>query len=83
MAPVAGKPQPNAGDELDAGITLCGRERGRGHTVPGIPELGAELAARSKFDRTFFREALTAVRWQFPVGVHVEEVHFLSKDTIL
>ena len=42
----------------DAGLTLCGREAGRGHEVPGIPELGAELADRSKFDSVFFRDAL-------------------------
>jgi hypothetical protein len=67
----------------DAGLTLCGREAGRGHEVPGIPELAAELADRSKFDRVFFRDALLKVRWQFPIGVRVDRIHFLSKDAIL
>ena len=84
MAPLAGKPQPNAAMNWDAGITLCGRE-GENIRPYGSGDSGTRcgIGRSVKFDRTFFREALTAVRWQFPVGVHVEEIHFLSKDTIL
>jgi len=67
----------------DAGITLIGREKGRGREVPGLADLGATLAEKASFDAGFFRTALSSVRWQFPPGVILHRVQLLSKDAAL
>jgi hypothetical protein len=64
----------------DVGLVLVGHERGDGKQIPGIAELGRELAERARLpiapkSRVFAE--LRNMRWQMPRGCTVEEVRLL------
>ena len=70
----------------DVGLLLVGHEGAEGRAVPGVPELGRELADRGGLriaqGRHVFEE-LRAVRWQMPPGCSVEELRLLLGERVL
>jgi hypothetical protein len=68
----------------DVGLLLIGNANGNGYEIPGIVEIGEELASRSglpHFRPENAKRDLKKVRWQGPSGVKVEEIRLLMPDS--
>ncbi len=65
----------------ESGIVLVSRSNGRGDTIPGIGELGRELAYRAglqSLSAAAVEAELAGVTWDCPPGVDVRSVRFLG-----
>ena len=68
---------------LDVGLVLVGHPESGGRRIPGVAELGRELAARADLKsvgRTSVYKQLQSVHWEMPTGCTVEEVQLLLKS---
>ncbi len=65
----------------DTGLTLVGEPGAAGDIIPGVADLGRDLADRAELAGLTGQQAweeLDAVRWQRPAGFTVEEVSLLT-----
>ena len=69
----------------DSGLTLIGSPDPSGIEIPGIADLGAELAKRAQLPgitADAVKSELNAVRWQVPDGCSVNSLRLLINDSV-
>lgn len=70
--------------DWDAGLILVGHTSGEGRDVPGVAEIGAELAQIANlkdFDSAQIYKDLQQILWQSPAGTAVQEVRLLTPNS--
>ena len=67
----------------DVGLLLVGQPEPAGRLIPGVAELGRELAARADLKdvrQTSVYKQLQSVHWKMPTGCTVEDVQLLLRN---
>jgi hypothetical protein len=67
--------------DWDAGLVLIGRIESSDQPIPGVPDLGAELAHLAElpdFSPQLVQQELMRVRWQGPRDIVVDELRLLT-----
>ena len=67
----------------DVGLVLVGHSESVGRLIPGVAELGRELAARAGLKnvrQTSVYKQLQSVHWEMPTGCTVEDVQLLLRS---
>jgi hypothetical protein len=63
--------------DLDAGLLLIGRARGRGRVIPAIADLASDLLSAARWDARHVEE-LRAMQWLAPAGLVVHDLLWRS-----